>query len=251
MSPEIGMDQGSFLAMVRVALKRRGASAPRPDVQVARADWAERARRIQAEALDRWEELLARFSAELEAVAGVVHRAAPAGIPALVARIARERQLSRVVTWSEPALGLPDLVAHLRAEGLEVEDGSPHLGRPATSEAVETIRRRLDRGEVGLTGADYAVADSGSLVLVSGPGKGRLVSCLPLVHVAILRPGQLVAGLAEVGVLLEALHRQAPPADFPSSVTFITGPSRTADIELSLTRGVHGPKELHVICLER
>ena len=249
MSPEIGTDQGSFLAMVRVALTRRGAPAPRPDVQVARADWAERARRIQAEALDRWEELLARFTAELEAVAGVVHRAAPAGVPALVSRIARERELSRVVTWSEPALGLPDLLACLRAEGLEVEDGSPHLGRPATSEAVETIRRRLDRGEVGLTGVDYAVADSGSLVLVAGPGKGRLVSCLPVVHVAILRPGQLVAGLEEVGVLFEVLHCQASPADSPSSVTFITGPSRTADIELSLTRGVHGPKELPVIAL--
>lgn len=249
MSPEIGTDQGSFLSMVRVALKRRGAPVPRPGPDIPGADWAERARRIQAEALDRWEELLARFTAELEAVAGVVHRAAPAGVPALVSRIARERELSRVVTWSEPALGLQDLLACLRAEGLEVEDGSPHLGRPATSEAVETIRRRLDRGEVGLTGVDYAVAESGSLVLVSGSGKGRLVSCLPLVHVAILRPGQLVAGLEEVGVLFEVLHRQAPPADSPSSVTFITGPSRTADIELSLTRGVHGPKELHVIAL--
>lgn len=251
MSPEIGTDQGGFLARVRGALARRGAAAPRPGAEVAGADWAERARRIQAEALDRWEELLARFTTELEAVAGVVHRSAPAGVPALVSRIARERQLSRVVAWGEAVLGLPDLLAHLRAEGLDVEDGSPYLGRPAAPEAVEAIRRRLDRGEIGVTGVDYAVADSGSLVLVTSSGKGRLVSCLPLVHVAILRPGQLVMSLDEVGVLLEALHRQAPPADSPSSVTFITGPSRTADIELSLTRGVHGPKELHVICLER
>lgn len=246
---ETESDRTSFLNRVRAALGRSSVAGPRPGPEASDADWAERARRIQAGALDRWEELLARFKAELEAVAGVVYRAAPDGIPALVSRIAREGRLTRVVTWSEPALGLPDLLPRLRAEGLEVEDGSPQLGRPATPEAVESVRRRLDRGEVGLTGADYAVAESGSLVLMSGPGRGRLVSCVPLVHVAILRPGHLVASLEEVGVLLEALHRRAAPADSPSSVTFITGPSRTADIELSLTRGVHGPKELHVIAL--
>jgi L-lactate dehydrogenase complex protein LldG len=195
--------------------------------------------------------LLPRFTAELEAVAGVVYRAAEFDIPSLVSRIAKERQLSRVVTWSESALGLPRLLAGLQAEGLEVEDGSPSVGVPPDPKAVEGIRHVLARAELGLTGVDYAVAASGSLVLVSGRGKGRLVSCLPTVHVAILRPGQLVETLEEVGVLFEDFHRQHPPGNPPSSITFITGPSRTADIELSLTRGVHGPKEVHVIALDR
>jgi L-lactate dehydrogenase complex protein LldG len=71
-----------------------------------------------------------------------------------------------------------------------------------------------------------------------------------VIHLAILRPGQLIETWDEFGVLLEASHRLAPPADTPSNITCITGPSRTADIELSLTRGVHGPKEVHVLALQ-
>jgi len=182
-------------------------------------------------------------------VGGTLHRADPAAIPAVVSGIAKARHLSRVVTWSEAALGLPGMLSDLQATGLEVMDGSAPHDPAGTREAVEDFRRRLERGEVGLTGVDFAVAECGSLVLLSGPGKGRLVSCLPVVHVAILRPGQLVESLDEVGVLLEASHGQAPPRDSPSAITFITGPSRTADIELSLTRGVHGPKDVHVIAL--
>ncbi len=249
MSSEIGTDQSGFLARVRAALSLAGRSAAGVGEEVARLSWAERAEGVRAQAMGRWEDLLRQFTAELEAVGGVVHRAIPSAVPAVVSRIARDRQFSRVVAWSDPALGLPGLLTDLRAMGLEVVDGSPLLEASATPEVVESIRRQLDRGEVGLTGVDYAIAESGSLVLLSGPGKGRLVSCLPMVHVAILRPGQLVGSLEEVGVLLEAFHHRSPPSASPSGIAFITGPSRTADIELSLTRGVHGPKEVHVIAL--
>jgi L-lactate dehydrogenase complex protein LldG len=195
--------------------------------------------------------MLSRFETELEAVAGILHRAAPAAVPALVSRIAQERQISRVVTWTEAALRVPGVLANLRAEGLQVEEGSPARDGDQHPGMDQGLRDVLDRAGIGLTGVDYAVAESGSLVLLSGAGKGRLVSCLPVVHVALLRPGQLLDTWEEVGVLLEALHRQDPLADCHSSITFITGPSRTADIEFSLTRGVHGPKEVHVIALDR
>jgi L-lactate dehydrogenase complex protein LldG len=212
-------------------------------------DQAERAERIRAGARDRWEALLPQFTAELEAVGGVLHRAGPSNVASLVSRIARERRLSRVVTWSESVLGLPGLLRDLGAAGLEAMDGSPPLGRPAAPEAIQRIRTQLERAEVGVTGVDFAVAESGSLVLLSGPGKGRLTSCLPTVHVAILRPGQLVETLDEIGRLLEASHLLQSASHSPSGITFITGPSRTADIELSLTRGVHGPGEVHVIAV--
>ncbi len=249
MQTEPGSDPASFLSRVRAALARTRAAAPGEETAITPASLAERAERIRAEAAGRWEELLSRFTAELEAVGGTVHRADASAVLALVARIARARRLSRLVTWSESALGLPGLAGRLRAGGLEVVDASLHGGQRETPESVQGIRTELERGEIGLTGVDYAVADTGSLVLWSGPGKGRLVSSLPVVHVAILRPGQLLGAWEDVGVLLEALHRQAPPTSSPSAITFITGPSRTADIGLSLTRGAHGPKEVHVIAL--
>jgi len=245
------MDQAGFLTRVRAALAQGKTAGPRSGENVTAGDWIERAERIRAVAGHRWEELLPRFTGELEAVAGVVHRVSLAAVPTVVGRIAREHHFSRVITWSEAALGAPGVLAALQAEGLEADDGSSHSGRPADLDAGEAFRRRMGLGEIGLTGVDYAVAESGSLILMSGPGRGRLVSCLPVVHVAILRPGQLVETWDEVGVLLEASHRLAPPADLPSNITFVTGPSRTADIELKLTRGVHGPKEVHVIALDR
>ncbi len=247
----MGTDAHAFLTRVRAVLGRAGpATATRDEVAPA-TDWEKRAQGIRAAALGRWEELLLRFESELEAVAGVLHRATPAGVPAMVSRIARERQLPRVVTWSEVALGVPGLLANLRAEGLQVEEGSPVLEWDEHPGTVRKVRDVLDRAGIGLTGVDLAVAESGSLLLMSGPGKGRLVSCLPVVHVALLRPGQLLDTWDEAGVLLEVLHRQDPFADSQGSITFITGPSRTADIEFSLTRGVHGPREVHVIVLDR
>ncbi len=247
----MGTDALTFLTRIRAVLGHTGAPAVGHGDAAPEIDWAARAQGIRATALGRWEEMLSRFETELEAVAGILHRAAPAAVAALVSHIAQERQISRVVTWAEPALRIPGVLAYLRAEGLQVEEGSPDRDGGQHSGMDQGLLDVLDRAGIGLTGVDYAVAESGSLVLLSGPGKGRLVSCLPVVHVALLRPGQLLDTWEEVGVLLEALHRQDPLADCQSSITFITGPSRTADIEFSLTRGVHGPKEVHVIALDR
>jgi L-lactate dehydrogenase complex protein LldG len=247
----MGTDAVSFLARIGAVLGRTGEATARWGEAALATDWAERAQRIRGAARGRWEELLPRFETELEAVAGVLHRATPTAVPAIVSKIARERQFSHVVTWSEAALGVPALLANLRSEGLQVEEGSPDRDGGQHPGMGQGLRDVLDRAGIGLTGVDYAVAESGSLVLLSGPGKGRLVSCLPVVHVALLRPGQLLESWDEVGVLLEALHRQDAFAVSQSSITFITGPSRTADIEFSLTRGVHGPKEVHVIALDR
>jgi L-lactate dehydrogenase complex protein LldG len=95
--------------------------------------------------------------------------------------------------------------------------------------------------EVGVTGCDAAIADTGSVVLLSGPGRSRAVSLLPPVHIAIVRRGDLRASLADV--LVESKDALCGAA----SCTVVTGPSRTADIELTLTLGVHGPGTVIVV----
>jgi L-lactate dehydrogenase complex protein LldG len=244
-SPEAEMNQADFLSRIRVARPRTGSADTRAVVENVPGDWGARANRVRGEAFRRWGELLPRFSAEVEAVGGVVHRAEVEELAAVIGGIARGRGLSRVVTWSEQALGIPGLLAQLEAEGLALEDAS-QLGRSAAG-GEQISYGGLAWTEIGLTGVDFAIADSGSLVLHSGVGKDRLVSCLPAIHLAILRPGQLLESLEEVGILLEDASRRTTPGDFPRVIDFITGPSRTADIEMSLTRGIHGPKEVHVL----
>lgn len=115
---------------------------------------------------------------------------------------------------------------------------------------TETPRGRDGRAEhnagyiasqLGITGAEAGFAETGSIVVRSGPGQPRMPSLVPLVHVAVLRQDR---------IFRSASHWAADPSagmSEGSNVVFITGPSKTADIESIVTRGVHGPKHLHVV----
>jgi L-lactate dehydrogenase complex protein LldG len=109
------------------------------------------------------------------------------------------------------------------------------------------LRETIAATPLGLTGVDLALAETGTLILRAGPGKPRSTSLLPACHVAVFDRAALVESLAQVGVFLEAWHAD----EETRGINFITGPSRTADIELTLTRGVHGPKEVHAIFVEK
>jgi L-lactate dehydrogenase complex protein LldG len=122
------------------------------------------------------------------------------------------------------ALGVPDIL-----EGLGVEIVSSQAGKTTLAQC-----------DLGVTGVDMALPDTGTLVLRASPERSRAVSLLPRVHLALVRPSTLRADLATV---LREMR-----AD-PYSV-FVTGPSRTADIELTVTIGVHGPQVLCVWVLE-
>jgi len=95
--------------------------------------------------------------------------------------------------------------------------------------------------DFGITSADYALADTGTLVMLASPREARLVSLLPPAHIAVVPRERILTGLDE---LFSILPR---PAEQTSSMVLITGPSRTADIEQILVRGVHGPGQITVV----
>jgi L-lactate dehydrogenase complex protein LldG len=95
--------------------------------------------------------------------------------------------------------------------------------------------------EIGVTGCQAALAETGSLVLLSGQGRSRAVSLLPPVHLAVVRRQDLWFTMGEF------FAANGPRLAGESSCTFVTGPSRTADIELTLTLGVHGPGTVMVV----
>jgi len=100
--------------------------------------------------------------------------------------------------------------------------------------------------DAGITSAQAAIAETGTLVLEAETERHRLVSLLPPVHIAVVYARNIVL---TIGNALRQLH-SGDPKQMSRAITFITGPSRTADIELTLTVGVHGPKELHVIVIQ-
>jgi L-lactate dehydrogenase complex protein LldG len=239
--------RAEFLARIRAEMDRTqglfpATTAERPARPRQRLDL------LRRELAEGWRENLERFAREFERVGGVLHRVTEAReVPEAIARIAGERGMRRVVAWHDDALGV-DVAAPLGARGLEVS-----AAPAAEATAEERARRRAlaAAADLGVTGVDLAIAETGTLVLVSGAGKPRSASLLPPCHVAVLDRDVLVATLLQAGLALEAWHEGEAPAERGASINFVTGPSRTADIELTLTRGVHGPKEVHAVFVEQ
>jgi L-lactate dehydrogenase complex protein LldG len=202
---------------------------------------------VKRQMAERWPQALERFREEFERVAGVFHRVARMDeVPGVIRRVAEERQVRRILSWDPGALGL-DLRQGLGAEGYAVTvapDDDPDAS------ARQLHREAAALADIGVTGVDWALAETGTLVLVSGRGRPRSTSLLPATHVAVFDRGCLLESLEQVGTMLEALHADPARSMSGAVINFITGPSRTADIELTLTRGVHGPKDVHAIFVE-
>ena len=116
------------------------------------------------------------------------------------------------------------------------------------------VRRRLAESGMGITGADYAIAETGSVIVLPRQGLSRLVSVVPPVHVAIVRPQDILGDLDDLFTLRRLEYHQNGTRgrpDMGSYLNFITGPSRTADIEQTIVVGVHGPREVHMILLDQ
>ena len=238
--------RAEFLGSIRREMdKTRGLFETRPVPRP--ADAGQAAEVVRRQMLERWPQALARFREEFERVAGVFHSVAGMDeVPRVIGGIARERQAKSILSWHPGALGV-DLRQSLGREGLAVTvapDADPDAA------ARESHRDAAARAEIGVTGVDWALAETGTLVLVSGRGRPRSTSLLPATHVAVFGRDRLVESLEQVGIVLEALHADPARTMSGAVINFITGPSRTADIELTLTRGVHGPKEVHAIFVE-
>ncbi len=193
---------------------------------------------------ERWPEALDLFRTEFERVGGVFHRLGGVEeVPEAILGIAREKRATALVAWDPASLGL-DLRPRLEREGLSIAVAASDA---SDEQARRRHREESARAEIGVTGADFVLAETGTLILISGRGRPRSTSLLPETHVAVFDRTRLVESLAQVGILLEALHVDPARSMSGAMINFITGPSRTADIELTLTRGVHGPKDVRAI----
>ena len=145
---------------------------------------------------------------------------------------------NEIVLARSPIVEELDLGSQLQRLGMTVTFVSEFSRAEVTS--------RLATISVGLTGIDCAIAETGTILVTSTVQHSLLVSLLPPIHIAVLRASQIKPSLNEV---IEKLGG-AMFGKTTRSATLITGPSRTSDIELTLSIGVHGPKELHLIVVD-
>jgi L-lactate dehydrogenase complex protein LldG len=159
-------------------------------------------------------------------------------------KIAAAHNAQRVGIIAGPAtsgLGLENLLARTGIEVCDVHFQAWVVREGNEERARLALKQFLASADLVISNAEYAIAETGTLVLLAGPGNPRSATNLPPVHVAVLRPDQIVPTLFDAISMLRSAAGQA------SCVTLITGPSRTSDIEQISTIGVHGPSELHVI----
>jgi L-lactate dehydrogenase complex protein LldG len=231
--PNPNLDQAGVLADVRRALGRSASlvSAPPSPLEAF----------IEPDGAQDLTELIARFTAEATAVRANVQLVS--GKLQAVDRIVEICTPSKgheIALSSTELFGQMNLLSKLEGRGFSpfIPDGNNH----------EELVARLANCGVGLTAADYAIAETGTIVLSSDEPNALLVSLLPPVHIAVLRSSQIASSLD--GVMSKLSRERINLADPSRSITLITGPSRTSDVELVLSIGVHGPKELHVIILD-
>jgi L-lactate dehydrogenase complex protein LldG len=191
------------------------------------------------------DDLAQQFAAELAKLQAYPHLCADEEEALeMIETILEQHQARAVIAWDLAAVGLPGLPELLAARGITVHDGD-------VGDAAERAGRlqAFEPAPVCISGVDALIAESASVVLRSGQGRPRLASLLAPAYIAVARRDQLVRGLGQVFARLREQHGAAV-LDDASALTFITGPSRTADIELTLTLGVHGPREIHVVVID-
>ena len=192
---------------------------------------------------------LAKFEAEWEKVGGIAYRVEDMDkLKDVFQKILAQAETQAVALSRNPLLAELGIANRLTALQKSVTSWGDSQGSAGTNSLPDFNKASFAAG-AGITGVDFVLAESGTLVLSSATEGAQVASLAPAIHIALYRRSQLVGLLDEV---LAKLPISSSP-DRPTagrSVVFITGTSRTADIEQILTRGVHGPRQAHAILLE-
>jgi L-lactate dehydrogenase complex protein LldG len=218
----------SDAARNRILAHLRSASrpeAPRPEVPPVPTAVLDRSGRVE------------RLTSLMEAMRAEVHRVPTADWTSHLKEILRSRGMQTLLyapstpigtaleeAWRPEPAGLPELVA--------------------CTEEIESFKERLFSVDAAVTAAAGAVADTGALILRPSIAEPRWMSLVPPVHIALLQAEDIFPSLGD------AMQAGSWAADMPTNMLLISGPSKTADIELILAFGVHGPKELIVLIVE-
>jgi len=157
-----------------------------------------------------------------------------------------------IVAWKHPLierLSLPDALA---AEKVPVYVTDLDVGQAegfSEAEARELLRKQVIDSYIGVTAADFCMADTATLVMRARPGQARSVSLVPSIHIGVIYLDQIIWDLKELYALLN-FDSEAQKEGLTNCLTFISGPSKTADVEATMVHGAHGPREVYVYVIK-
>lgn len=244
-------DRNEFLRMVRDSLDVIPGREIEPDDATAffqdESTVGNQAAAVREHAGANRAELLDEMAEAAEAIGWVIHRSpSPEDAVEAITEICRAAGAKSVLRSTHDVFQRVPVDGALSAQGMAV---SIATREPSGDDAID-LERRLELRErsfdtdVGITGVDYAIAETGTVVINPRQGVSRLVSLTPPLHIAVLEAGQVLPSLDELFLLA---HDDFQTSAHRGMINLITGPSRTADIEANLVIGVHGPVEVHLV----
>ena len=247
-TPEsLGTPKSEFLDGVRQALGRANIppSEPYPRLTETIPELEQQAAEVRSRLANNLPNLLDKL-ADMAAKGGWnVYRArGPEEAIGHVEEIVKKSGATTVVRSAQSVFERVPLDAALASQNITITTAAHDNENPR-----ESLRETIRQSDVGITGADYALAETGTLVVLPRKGLSRLVSLVPPVHIALVRAEDLVETLDDL-FLLRRLEYHQQNGEMGSYLNFITGPSRTADIEMTIVTGVHGPKEVHMVIID-
>jgi len=184
-----------------------------------------------------------RFQEELERVDGEFVRCSAEELPHKIADFLASLRANQILGWGEQSPELDSIAKHLREAEIQILE--PEIPRSEDRDTRYEMLAGLDQAPAGLTTCLAGLADTGTVILPSGVGHSRLTSLLPRTHLVLLRAQDVHPTFED---WIRAGGRDAIASS--AQLTLITGPSRTADVEMILTLGVHGPERLIVFTID-
>ncbi len=237
------MEKSHILSLIRMGNPKETPLFKKRKRQELLIKWQE----IEKQRASHMKELVQTFKKECELVSGKVYVARTNDEACqFLSSIIKEAGIKRYIKWNSPLLRRLE-IDHL-FDSLGVQNMLSEEKYSTNKVVQKDYTGPASKAELGITGVDFSLADTGTLVLRTSPDKNRATSLLSPVHVAVMESKQILSSSDElIARLLLDLEEKG---DLDSCLTLITGPSLTADIELNLVIGIHGPRELHVIILE-
>lgn len=189
------------------------------------------------------DQLLEQLEEQCQRIHTTSKRATLDTLPSVLKEVISELGGKSIINWADPRFeeyNLTDVFSQFANE----EGNEFHVWDPAMGEKNVKV---AERANIGITFSDITLAESGSVVLFIEKGKGRSVSLLPATYIAIIPKSSIVPRMTQAAA---KIHKMAEAGRLPSCINFISGPSNSADIELNLVVGVHGPIKATYIIVE-
>ena len=249
--------QHAFINSIRAALGHKSKDRPGCDDLCAAKFTAEtgaildriknRSAAERQQLLDRFIEMAAPIN--LNVIVLEDEPAAAAAIADLVKNKAPEwGDQKSIIAWKHPlidGLNLGEALAPQKVPVYVTDLGDCETEDKSGEKARADIRQQVIEAYIGITSADFCMADTASLVMRTRPGQARSVSLVPSIHVAVIYLDQIIWDLKELYALLQ-WDPKIQAEGLTNCMTYISGPSKTADVEATMVHGAHGPREVYV-----